>query len=122
MMPQLKFKPAALVALAVAVGLPAALVFASEMMSQGRANPDHVLGTFIVAMGVGAIALAVTRVRGDGAALVSYIVLGLAMLVQGYAMVGAVGPQLRQPFQLVSMALLASYLVWSIRRRLREHH
>ncbi len=121
-MAQLKFKPAALVALAVAVGLPAALVFASEMMSQGRANPDHVLGTFIVAMGVGAIALAVTRVRGDGAALVSYIVLGLAMLVQGYAMVGAVGPQLRQPFQLVSMALLASYLVWSIRRRLREHH
>ena len=122
MMAQLKFKPAALVALAVAVALPAVLVFASEMMSQGRANPDHVLGTLIVATGIGAIALAVTRVPRDGAALVPYIVLGLAMLVQGYAMVGAVRPQLRQPFQLVSMALLASYLIWSIRRRLRERH
>lgn len=117
-----QFKRQELLAFAVAVLLPAIFVFGSEIMSKGRANPGHVFGTLLVAMGIGTIALAVTRVRGDRAALLSYVVLGVAVLVQGYASVGAVRPQLRQPFQLVSMALLASYLIWSIRRRLREHH
>lgn len=120
-MAHLKFKPAALLTLAAAVALPAVLVFVSEMMSHGRANSDHVLGTLLVATGIGTVALALARVRRDGAALMSYLVLGLGMLVQGYALVGAVRPQLRQPLTLVSMALLASYLIWSARRRFREH-
>jgi uncharacterized membrane protein YfcA len=101
--------------------LPAGFVFADEMMSTGRADPDHVMGTLLVAVGIGAIALAVTRIRGDRAALLSSVVLGLGILIQGYALVGAVRPQLRQPLTLVSMALLASYLFWSARRRFREH-
>lgn len=117
-----KFKPAQLLALFTVVALPAVIVFDSEMMSQGRANSDHVFGTLLVAMGIGSIGLAVTQVRGDRAALLAHIVVGIACLVQGYASVGAVRPQLRQPFQLVSMALLASYLFWNFRRRRREHH
>lgn len=120
-MAYLKLKPVALLTLAAAAALPAVLVFASEMMSTGRADPDHVLGTLLVAVGIGAIALAATRVRGDRAALLASVVLGLGVLIQGYALVGAVPPQLRQPLTLVGMALLAGYLFWSARRRSREH-
>ena len=116
-----QYTPGQAIAFGIGVLLPAGFVFADEMMSTGRADPDHVLGTLLVAVGIGAIALAATRVRGDRAALLASVVLGLGVLIQGYALVGAVPPQLRQPLTLVGMALLAGYLFWSARRRSREH-
>jgi TRAP-type uncharacterized transport system fused permease subunit len=100
--------------------LPAVFVFADEMMSRGRANPDHVFGTLFVAMGIGVLALSVIRVREDRATLLAHLALSAALLVQGYATIGPVRPDHREPFRLVSMGLLAVYVLWNIWSQLHE--